>query len=60
MFRYIEVNDNVTRSYVHGYGAPVQRDKMQKLLPDSIVIPAIWEVQDINTIHNIDDIKGTV
>jgi hypothetical protein len=60
MFRYIEVNDNVTRSYVHGYGAPVQREKMQKLLPDSIVIPAIWEVQDINTIHNIDDIKGTV
>lgn len=60
MFRYIEVNDNVTRSYVDGYGAPVQRDKMQKLLPNSIVIPAIWEVQDINTIHNIDDIKGTV
>lgn len=60
MLRYIEVNNNVTRSYVHGYGAPVQREKMQKLLPDSIVIPAIWEVQDINTIHNIDDIKGTV
>lgn len=60
MFRYIEVNKDVTRSYVHGYGAPVQRDKMQKLLPDSIVIPAIWEVQDINKIHNIDDIKGAV
>lgn len=60
MLRYIEVNPNTTRSFVGGYGRPMQKDEMQKLLPDSIVIPAIWEVQDINTVHNIDDIKGTV
>lgn len=59
MLRYIEVNSNVTSSYVHGYGVPMQRDKMAMLLPNSIVLPAIWEV-DINKIHNIQDIKGAV
>lgn len=59
MFRYIEVTPNATKSYVGGYGAPVQRSEMAEMFPDSIVIPAIWDA-DINKVNTVDDIAGTV
>lgn len=59
MFRYIEVNKNVTKGYVGGYGRPVKWEKMKQLLPDSIVIPAIWDV-DVNKISTLEEIKGAV
>lgn len=59
MFRYIEVTPNATKPYVDGYGAPVQKSEMQEMFPDSIVIPAIWDM-DINKVNTVDDIAGTV
>lgn len=59
MFRYIEVTPNATKSYTGGYGAPVQRSEMAEMFPDSIVIPAIWDV-DINKVNTVGDIAGTV
>ena len=59
MFRYIEVNKNVTKGYVYGYGSPVMWERMKQLLPDSIVIPAIWNV-DIDKINTLEQIKGVV
>lgn len=59
MFRYIEVNKNITKGYVHGYGSPVMWETMKQLLPDSIVIPAIWNV-DIDNVNTVEQIKGAV
>ncbi len=59
MFRYIEVTPNTTKAYVDGYGAPIQKAEMSKIFPDSIVIPAIWDI-DINKVNTVDDIAGTV
>ena len=59
MFRYIEVNKNVTKGYVYSYGSPVTWEGMKQLLPGSIVIPAIWNV-DIDKIDTLEQIKGAV
>ena len=59
MFRYIEVTPNATKGYVGGYGTPVSKSEMQEMFSDSIVIPAIWDV-DVNKIDTVDQISGTV
>lgn len=59
MLRYIEVCPNTTRGYVDGYGRPSDRAVMQKLLPNSVVIPAVWNVE-LDKINSIEDIKGVV
>ena len=59
MFRYIEVTPNATKGYVGGYGTPASKSEMQKMFSDSIVIPAIWDV-DVNKIDTVDQIRGTV
>lgn len=56
LLRYLEVNENVTSAFVFGYGAPISDYTMRPLLPDTIVIPPIWQV-DPNDIKSLDDIK---
>lgn len=59
MFRYIEVCPNVTSGYTTGYGRPCERITMQKFLPNSVVIPAIWDINP-DKVSTIEDIKGVV
>lgn len=59
MLRYIEVTPNATKGYTKGYGYPVSKSVMQEMLPDSIVIPAIWDT-DVDKIDTVDQIRGTV
>lgn len=59
MLRYIEVTPNATKGYTKGYGYPVSKSVMQEILPDSIVIPAIWDT-DVDKIDTVDQIRGTV
>lgn len=56
LFKYIEVNPNATKSFVGGYGTPMDLNEMKQVFPDSTVIPAIWNV-DVNKINSVDDIR---
>lgn len=43
MFRYIEIEPNVTKAFRYGYGSPVGYSDMQKEFDKDIVLPAIWD-----------------
>lgn len=54
-FRYIEVEPHVTQRFVNGYGRPISYERMQKLLPNEVVLPAQLQCNpdDINTLEQL-------
>lgn len=59
MFRYIEVCPDVTKAYVKSYGYPVSVEDMKRMMPNDVVLPAIWNV-DVDKVKNIESFLGTV
>lgn len=54
-FRYIEVEPHVTSRFTSGYGRPISYDRMQKLLPNEVVLPAQFTCNpdDIQTLEQL-------
>lgn len=54
-FRYIEVCPDVTRSFVPGYGKPIEGSNLKKVFPDEIILPARF-AGNIENIHSLEDL----
>lgn len=54
-FRYIEVCPDVTRSFVPGYGKPIDASNLKKVFPDEIILPARF-AGNIENIHSLEDL----
>lgn len=54
-FRYIEVEPHVTQRFVGSYGSPISYERMQKLLPNEVVLPSRFQCNpdDINTLEQL-------
>lgn len=56
-FRFIEVYPNVTKNFVHGYGAPAKSSELRKIFKGEYLLPNFIR-KDISKITNIDDLEN--
>lgn len=57
IFRWIEVYPKITKSFVNGYGRPIQTSDLQAIAKEKeYILPAIIYT-DINSIKSLDDLK---
>ena len=57
-FRWIEVNPNVTKAFVKGYGAPATYGQLKQAFPNDIILPAIFD-GDVSEIKSVEDIRAS-
>lgn len=55
IFRYIEVNPNVTKHFSYGYGHPLNGDELVKLANGEYVLPRLFD-GDITKLGDLNDI----
>ena len=56
-FRFIEVYQNVTKSFVSGYGSPATSNEMREIFKGEYLLPNFIK-KDVNTIKTIDDLEN--
>lgn len=56
-FRFIEVYPNVTKNFVHGYGAPATSYELRNVFKGEYLLPN-FIAKDVNTIKGIEDLEN--
>ena len=57
MFRFIEVYPKITKSFVHGYGAPADSNSLRKSFPNEYLLPSFIK-KNVDDIKCIDDLEN--
>ena len=58
-FRFIEVHLGVSRSFVGGYGTPLQPEDYRRVYPDEILLPQFIN-KDVDKIKSLEDLEKLV